>query len=123
MLKIRYNACKEVIYVDVGPYIKQLRTERKMSQEELGVLIGVKRAAVQKWECGRVQNLKRDTIKKLSEIFGVNASAFVGGDITDYTPTITEDYVKYPVNKQIRLSNGVAVNVRGEEDLFYVMHK
>ena len=35
---------------------------------------------------------------------------------------VSGDYTKYPVNKQIRLSNGVAVNVRGEEDLFYVMH-
>jgi len=35
---------------------------------------------------------------------------------------VSGDFTKYPVNKEIRLSNGVAVKVRGEEDLFYVMY-
>ena len=66
--------------MNVGQYIKQLRTEKGLSQEELGSLIGVQRAAVQKWECGKVQNLKRETIKKLSEIFNVSPSSFVEGN-------------------------------------------
>lgn len=72
--------------MNVGDYIKHLRTERKMSQEELGAKIGVKRAAVQKWECGRVQNLKRETILKLSELFEVSPSSFI--DISAETVTI-----------------------------------
>ena len=67
--------------MNVGQYIKQLRTEKGLSQEELGSLVGVQRAAVQKWECGKVQNLKRETIKKLSEIFNVSPSSFV--DVND----------------------------------------
>lgn len=72
--------------MNVGDYIKHLRTERKMSQEELGAKIGVKRAAVQKWESGRVQNLKRETILKLSELFEVSPSSFI--DISAETITI-----------------------------------
>lgn len=33
---------------------------------------GVNRAAVQKWEKGTVENIKRSTIKKLSQVFGVS---------------------------------------------------
>ncbi len=45
---------------DIGAYIKQLRTERGMTQSELGKIIGVQKAAVQKWENGTVRNLKKN---------------------------------------------------------------
>ena len=61
----------------VGDYIKDLRVSRGYSQEQLDKLVGVQRAAVQKWECGAVQNLKRETMKRLSEVFNVPASSFV----------------------------------------------
>ena len=63
--------------MNVGEYIKKLRLENGLSQEELGKIVGVQRAAVQKWECGKVQNLKRETIKKLSELFAVSPSSFI----------------------------------------------
>lgn len=66
--------------MNVGEYIKKLRTEAGYSQEQLGFLLGVQRAAVQKWECGKVQNLKRETIKKLADIFEVSPSSFIDSD-------------------------------------------
>lgn len=63
--------------MNVGRYIKQLRTNRGLTQEELGAIVGVQRAAVQKWESGLVQNLKRTTIQKLSEYFEVSPATFV----------------------------------------------
>ncbi|MCM1365430.1 MAG: XRE family transcriptional regulator [Faecalibacterium sp.] len=63
--------------MNIGEYIKQLRTQYEYSQEQLGAMIGVQRAAVQKWESGKVKNLKRDTVNKLSQIFNVPVSAFV----------------------------------------------
>ena len=66
--------------MNVGEYIKKLRIESGYSQEQLGNLLGVQRAAVQKWECGRVQNLKRETIKKLAEIFDVSPSTFIDAE-------------------------------------------
>ena len=54
----------------MGEYIKQLRTSHGFSQEELGKMVGVNRAAVNKWECGRVENIKRSTIEQLAKNFG-----------------------------------------------------
>lgn len=64
----------------VGNYIKSLRKDKGLTQEELGNMIGVKKAAVQKWESGMVQNLKRNTIKQLSEIFEVSPASFIDDD-------------------------------------------
>ena len=75
--------------MNIGAYIKKLRTENGYSQEELGRKLGVQRAAVQKWECGTVKNLKRDTIKKLSEIFNVPTSSFIDDEFLSYDNIIT----------------------------------
>lgn len=56
----------------MGEFIKQLREERQLTQEELGKLLGVNRDAVSKWEKGRVENIKRTTIKKMAELFKVS---------------------------------------------------
>ncbi len=74
--------------MNIGDYIKKLRTENGLSQEELGKMLGVQRAAVQKWECGTVKNLKRETIKKLSEIFSVDPSSFIDNDYMSYANII-----------------------------------
>lgn len=62
---------------DVGQYIKELRLSKGLTQEELGELIGVQKAAVYKWECGKVQNLKRATIQKLADFFNVSPASFI----------------------------------------------
>ena len=67
----------------VGEYIKQLRIASGLTQEELGKLLGVKRAAVNKWESGMVQNLKRTTIQKLADVFQVSPASFIDGLPTD----------------------------------------
>lgn len=58
--------------MSMGTYIKELRLQKKMSQEELGKIVGVNRAAVNKWESGQVENIKRSVILKLSDFFGVS---------------------------------------------------
>lgn len=78
----------------VGDYIKELRTSRGYSQEQLGKMLGVQRAAVQKWECGAVQNLKRETIKKLSEVFNVPASPFIDS-VCDPAYKPTDEDIKF----------------------------
>lgn len=77
----------------VGLTIKKLRIEMGMTQEELGSLLGVKKAAVQKYESGHVQNLKHDTIKKLCEIFGKNPSVFIFDEIE----IMNDDQLRYEV--------------------------
>ena len=75
--------------MNIGSYIKKLRMEHGYSQEQLGTMLGVQRAAVQKWECGTVKNLKRETIKKLSEIFGVDPSSFIDNEYLSYNNVIS----------------------------------
>ncbi len=80
--------------MNVGEYIKHLRIEKGLSQEELGKIIGVQRAAVQKWESGKTQNLKRMTIKKLSEYFCVSPVNFVSSHLIENNTkaiTLTDD--------------------------------
>lgn len=62
---------------DVGLYIKRLREEKGLTQEQLGELVGVQKAAVQKWESGTTKNLKRHVIKILSDYFEVSPASFV----------------------------------------------
>ena len=64
----------------MGEYIKKLRTGdnvygKKWSQEELGAALNppVNRAAVNKWETGLVENLKRTHIQQLAKMLGINA--------------------------------------------------
>lgn len=61
----------------VGQKIKKLRLDKGLTQQELGDLLGVKKAAVQKYESGQVQNLKQSTIKKLCEIFNKYPDYFI----------------------------------------------
>lgn len=48
----------------------------------LGAKLGVKKAAVQKYESGRVVNLKQETIKKLTDLFEVPPTTFL--DCSDW---------------------------------------
>lgn len=60
--------------MNMGERIKQLRKEKGLTQEELGKYIGVKKAAIMKYEKGYVKNMKRSSIETLSNLFGVTPS-------------------------------------------------
>ena len=82
--------------MNVGDYIKKLRTEKGLTQEELGEMLGVKRAAVNKWESGMVQNLKRTTMQKLAVIFNVNPATFIDGSESFESETEKKPPLKLP---------------------------
>lgn len=60
--------------MNMGERIKQLRLEKGLTQEELGKYIGVKKAAIMKYEKGNVKNMKRSAIETLSKLFNVSPS-------------------------------------------------
>lgn len=62
----------------IGERIRQLRTEKGMTQDELGAKIGVQKQTVYKYETGLVVNLKRDVISKLAIALGVAPSYLMG---------------------------------------------
>lgn len=61
-----------------GERIKYLRNKVNMTQSQLGDLLGVGKASIQKYENGSVVNLKTDTVEKLAEIFEVPPSYILG---------------------------------------------
>lgn len=93
---------------DVGQYIKKLREAKGLTQEQLGEIVGVKKAAVQKWESGMTQNLKRTTIKILADFFEVSPVGFVDDEnstpVAENTETEVEEIYKIfnnsPIDKQ-----------------------
>lgn len=63
---------------NMGERIKELRVLAEMSQEELGRRVGLKRAAINKYEKGRVTNIPIETIEALANIFDVSPTYIVG---------------------------------------------
>ena len=63
--------------MDIGEKIKIARITKGMTQEELGKALGVQKSAIAKYEKGRVVNIKRTTLKKLSDILGIAPSELI----------------------------------------------
>lgn len=61
----------------VGEKIKYLRESMNLTQTELGDKLGVKKNAVSKWECGRVEDIPTSKIKAMANLFGVKASYLI----------------------------------------------
>ncbi len=57
--------------------LKALRKERNISQADIARELGIKPAAVSKYETGRVP-LSEDSIVRLCELFGVSADTLLG---------------------------------------------
>lgn len=60
--------------MNMGERIKQLRIANGLTQEELGKYLGVQKSAIRKYEKGSVQNIKRSSIEKMSNLFKVSPS-------------------------------------------------
>ena len=58
--------------------IRNRRKELGITLEEIGSYVGVSKATVQRWETGGIANMRRDRIKKLSEILQLDAEQLIG---------------------------------------------
>lgn len=63
--------------MDIGEKIRNARISRGMTQEALGELLGVQKSAIAKYESGRVVNIKRSTLKKISDILGIRPAELI----------------------------------------------
>lgn len=61
----------------IGNKIKTARIAKGMTQEELGKHLGLQKSAIAKYESGRVVNIKRSTLKKISDILDIRASELI----------------------------------------------
>ena len=58
--------------------LKQQRIAHGYTQEELGKMVGLQKAAIYKYENGLLTYPKRSLIQKLAEIFGVSPAYMMG---------------------------------------------
>ena len=93
-----------------GEKIKYLRVQKGMSQEELGAKIGVKKAAVHKYENGIIVNLKRSTIEALAKALDTSATYL-------FDDTFTESDDPTPPEQQKKARTIADLT---EEELFYL---
>lgn len=91
--------------MNMGERIKQLRKEKGLTQEELGKYIGVKKAAIMKYEKGNVKNMKRSSIETLSKLFGVTPSYLMCLN-EDETTDITNSHKIYMMAVYGQISAG-----------------
>lgn len=63
--------------MNIGTKIKSARIAKGMTQEELGRRLGVQKSAIAKYESGRVVNIKRTTLKKISDILDIRPSELI----------------------------------------------
>lgn len=63
--------------MDIGNKIRNARINKGMTQEELGNLLGVQKSAVAKYENGRIVNIKRSTLKKISDVLDIRPSELI----------------------------------------------
>lgn len=65
---------------------EKIKLQRKLlgiNQTELGDRLGVKKNAVSKWECGRVEDIPASKIKLMAKIFCVPPSYLIDDDPSD----------------------------------------
>lgn len=72
--------------MSIGLNIKNYRKKNKLTQGELGKLLGVGTSAVSSWEIGKNKPLM-DNIQKMSDIFNVNVSDLLENDVVSSTKT------------------------------------
>ncbi len=114
--------------IKIGNFIKQLRTERNMSQEDLAKFLFIDRSVISKWESGK----RTPDIKYIAEMckeFNVSLDEFVYGErnnqanqgevkknLLDY---LVSQNTKYRKAKITSLFLGVAVVLIGLSFLIY----
>ena len=92
MCIIKKPQLKEGADMSIGHKIKSARIAKGYTQEELGQMLGVQKSAIAKYESGRVVNIKRSTLKKISEILDIKPSELISEE--KEISTVTENDLK-----------------------------
>lgn len=105
----------------MGDKIKECREQKELSQEQLGAMLKpqVNKAAINKWEKGTVENIKRTHIQQMAKIFGISPCELMAWSDEDSDQTPTQN-VMTPVftseqNELLKLFT--ELNTEGQEEL------
>ena len=98
--------------MDMSERIKSRRLYLGLTQEELGLKLGLQKSAIAKYENGRVENIKRSVIAKIAEVLECSP-AYLMGWSDEINPVPALDISKfdniYPVNlKKVPLLGEIA---------------
>ena len=95
-------------------FIKTRRKELGITLEDIGNYVGVSKGTVQRWETGGISNMRRDRIKKLSEILKISPDMLLGDAEEKQTEeNSTAATVKIPVIGTV----AAGVPVTAQEDI------
>lgn len=78
--------------------LKELRKEKRLTQEELAREIGISKITVLRWENGERQ-IKLDKAQKLADFFGVSIAHLLCYDDNDFEKQIRIDTLNNVLNK------------------------
>lgn len=67
--------------IETAQKLKQLRTEKSVSQEEVAQFVGVNRSTIGRWENGDIASLKAPQLKKLADFYNVNVLWLMNLDV------------------------------------------
>lgn len=90
----------------VGEKIKAERKALGLTQTELGEKLGVRKNAVSKWECGRVDDIPGSKIKMMAALFGVSPSYLIDDEapprlqFDDFTYAMHNETKDLPAEKK-----------------------
>ena len=73
--------------------IKRLRTERKMTLEQVATIVGVGKSTVRKWETGMIANMRRDKIALLAQALGTTPAYLMGWNEEEQAPSLNEPHL------------------------------
>lgn len=68
----------------LGEQIKHYRKRSGYSMEELGARLGVSRQTVFRYEIGAIENVPREKLKKMAQIFGITEAKLLGFENVHY---------------------------------------
>jgi transcriptional regulator with XRE-family HTH domain len=87
--------------MNVGEKIKAARIAKGMTQEELGNILGLQKSAIAKYEKGRVVNIKRSTLKKISEVLDIRPSELIYEEIEKSPVQAAERHIEIIMDEDI----------------------
>lgn len=82
--------------------IKMLRTQKGLTQAELGKIIGVQNSAIAKYENGRVVNIKKDTLDKLAEALEVSPAELLDDVAENYFSNVEQYINSLDIRQELR---------------------
>lgn len=90
--------------------IKLLREKNNLTQEELAQKLGLKKAAINKYENGSVENIKKSVVQEMAKIFDVSPSYIMFGEVED------ENKIKLEDREQSLLDDYRLLNTDGQKE-------